>query len=441
MEERQAEQEQEPERGDEHRHRMVHDPAREAGPGALSVRRHGHLANREGVQARSEDREHRRQQGQGRQHGEEHDDRPGHPDRAQDHELEQHEPDEPEQDGQATEEHGSPGRCHGRLDGRADDRLPRRPTLGSRRNSLEIDRTAGQLLAESAGEQQRVVHAQAESQQRGEVQHEDAHRGQAGKAVDHGQRGNDCGSADGQRHRRGHQRAEHDDQRQAGQWQRDQLAPPQVGLRHALDVAVEGRPTGQLDVEIGRMAEEGLEDRQDVGRVVGGEVEEEDVIRGVAIGRDLAFRQQVRQLADDVRRGGKPGRGSRGGCLEGRGSRQQRVAVVDDGDRRRRRAELLSEGRSGARRFERIEAEAAGLEGAAGARCERDREQDQDRPGGHDPPAAPVHESPEALKRTHARGSVAEPARMAGRRGVGVRRPDAGVCGRGVETGDIAPSS
>ena len=55
--------------------------------------------------------------------------------------------------------------------------------------------------------------------------------------------------ADDQRHAGRHHRPEDDQQRERRQRQRDQLAPPQVGLGHGLDVAVERRPAGQLDVE------------------------------------------------------------------------------------------------------------------------------------------------------------------------------------------------
>ena len=63
------------------------------------------------------------------------------------------------------------------------------------------------------------------------------------------QRDDDRRAADDQRHARGDERAEDDRQGERRQRQRDDLAPPQVRLGDGLDVAVERRPAGQLDVE------------------------------------------------------------------------------------------------------------------------------------------------------------------------------------------------
>ena len=54
--------------------------------------------------------EQRRQQGQRGRDRQTHDEGARDPDRAQDHELEQHQPEQPEQDGQAAEEHRPTGR-------------------------------------------------------------------------------------------------------------------------------------------------------------------------------------------------------------------------------------------------------------------------------------------------------------------------------------------
>ena len=103
-----------------------------------------------------------------------------------------------------------------------------------------------QLLAEPAGHQQRVVHAEPEPEQGREVEHEDAHRGQRRDDEDRRQRHDHRRAADHERHAGRDHRAEHQQQGQRRQRERDDLASPQVRLGHGLDVAVERRATGQL---------------------------------------------------------------------------------------------------------------------------------------------------------------------------------------------------
>ena len=110
--------------------------------------------------------------------------------------------------------------------------------------------------------------------------------------------------ADRERHARGDHRAEHEQQGQAGQGQRDELAPSQVVLGDGLDVAVERRPAGQLDRDrpAGQAGQPLLDAGQGVGRIVGADIEEDDVVGGLPIGRDLARSQLVREDLGDVRR-------------------------------------------------------------------------------------------------------------------------------------------
>ena len=118
-----------------------------------------------------------------------------------------------------------------------------------------------------------------------------------------GQRHDDRRATDRQRHAGGDQRPEDEDERQGGQRQRDDLAPTQVGLGHGLDVAVEGRAAGQLDRQPGRVVQALAQDRQRVGRIVGRQVEEDDVVGRVPVGRDLAAAP-----AGATRRGRRAGR-------------------------------------------------------------------------------------------------------------------------------------
>ena len=173
MEERRAQQQQERQRRDEDGHRPSHDPAREPRPGPLGGGLWPDLADGESVDPMAEEGQQRREEGERRRHREPDDDRPGDAHRPQDHELEEHEPEEAKQDGQTAEEHRSPG---GR--DRDADRLgdPIRLVGGS----------LGELLAEATGHEQRVVHPQAQPEQRRQVEHEDAHRRELGDDEDGG---------------------------------------------------------------------------------------------------------------------------------------------------------------------------------------------------------------------------------------------------------------
>jgi len=118
----------------------------------------------------------------------------------------------------------------------------------------------------------------------------------------------------------------------------------------------------------------------------------------VAVGRDLARREQVRSDRHDVRRGPQAGRRLGGGRLERRGAGGQGRAAEDDDDGRRRHAELALEQIACTGGFEVGEAEAAGPKRRPDARRERDGDEQDDRPGRDDPPAAPVREPAEAAE-------------------------------------------
>ena len=249
MQERETEDQQEGQRRDEHRHRPAHDPASEPGPRALHARHGRHASDREPIQVPTTENESGRQQGQRCGHGQTDDDRPGDAHRAQDHELEQDQPEEPQEHGQTAEEDRPPGGGHGDAHGFVD----------------LVETAPGQFLAESAGHQQRVVHPEAEPEEGREVEHEDTHGRHARDHEDHRQ-GDDHGrTADDQRDARRHDRAEDEQQRQRREGQRDELAPTQVLLADGLHVAVEGGPTGEFHRQARRLPQPLAEDGQRLG--------------------------------------------------------------------------------------------------------------------------------------------------------------------------------
>jgi hypothetical protein len=130
-----------------------------------------------------------------------------------------------------------------------------------------------QLLPEAAGHQQRVVDAEPEPEEGCEVEDEDAHRDRARDQEHRAERDDHRRAADDQRHGGRDRGAEDNQERDRGQWQRDELAPSQVGLGDRLDVAVEGRPAGQSDLQARRVPERGAQARQRLRRVVRGQVQ------------------------------------------------------------------------------------------------------------------------------------------------------------------------
>jgi hypothetical protein len=237
----------------------------------------------------AEQREQRGQEGQCRQHRQPDHRRAGDPDRAQDHELEQDQAEEAEQHGQAAEEHGAT-RCRDRDPDRLAD------AIGI------VGRSVRQLLPEPARQQQRIVDPQTEPEQRRQIEHEDAHRRQLSQDEDRRQRHEDARAADDQRHTRCDHRAEDEQQRKRRKRQRDDLASLEVAFADALDVAVERRAAGQLDGHARRLTQPFPQDRQRVRGVVCGQVEQDDVIRRMPVGRDLTRSDQVGDDPHDVRR-------------------------------------------------------------------------------------------------------------------------------------------
>ena len=189
------------------------------------------------------------------------------------------------------------------------------------------------------------------------------------------------------------------------QRQRHELAAAQVGFRDGLDVAVEGRATRQLDGQPGRVMDALAQDRQRLRRIVGRQVEEHDVVGGVAVGRHLAWREQVRHDPGDVWRARDVADrvGRRG--LEGRRAGLEGRAREDHHERRGRRPERRLEKCLGARGFEVVEDEPAGAQLARHLGGERDGHDEQREPRRDDPPCAAHDETPESIEWGHVAGS------------------------------------
>ena len=108
-------------------------------------------------------------------------------------------------------------------------------------------RPGGELLAESADDEEAVVDGEPEPEDRRQVDGEDGDRRDA---VDHPQRqqGPDDGdAADRERHGRRHQGAEHEEQQDERQRHRERLGAQQVVLDHAVDFVEGGGETSHLD--------------------------------------------------------------------------------------------------------------------------------------------------------------------------------------------------
>jgi hypothetical protein len=98
-----------------------------------------------------------------------------------------------------------------------------------------------------------------------------------------------------------------------------------------------------LHLESIRLVQSLAQDRQRIGRIVGREVEEDDVVGRVAVGRDLAGLEEVRDDPGDMRRVRDVAHRLGGGQLEPGRAGGQRRAREDDDERRRRCPELRLE--------------------------------------------------------------------------------------------------
>ena len=232
---------------------------------------------------------------------------------------------------------------------------------------------------------------------------------------DPGERDEHGRAADGERDAGRDDAAEHEEEGQGGQRKRDELAPRRSRLRDGLDVAVERGAAADADPEAGHVAERGGDGRDRVRGVVGREVQEDDVVGGVAVRRHLAGGEDVGQDARDVRRAGDVLRGLRDRREPPGRAGRERVRGVDEDERRRLQAQLRLEDLLRARGLEVVQDEAARGQRSGRLGCERDREQDEDGPRGDDPPAAADGEAAETIEGHAFSGSAGRGRRMAAR--------------------------
>ena len=185
-------------------------------PSSLTVRRP--LADREAVDAAAEGGEDRRQHDDGEDAGEDGDGHAGVGEAAQ--------------EGEGEHEQRAQRRRHGEgAEGTV------RPAVRTVRTHGVVRLVAGaQLLAEAADDEQRVVDGEAEAHRGGEVEGEDRDLGDQVDEPQHDERADDRQRADGERQRRRHDAAEHEQQQDEGDRQGDHLGPDEVLLDRRADL-------------------------------------------------------------------------------------------------------------------------------------------------------------------------------------------------------------
>ena len=207
-----------------------------------------------------------RQRGDGRPG---HDDDPGYPHRAQEHELEKRQAHQPDQDRGPGEE----------------DRFARRGDRPLHRQR-HVAAISGQLLAVARGDEQRVVDRKTETEHGRQVEHENREVGHPRRDKDRDEHQRDSCRPNGQRHQRGDHGAEDQQQRDQRDGKDDHFRPAQVALARRLDVAV-GRPgAGDRYPHLVLWHERGLELRDQALRLLRTRGEPGDGVRGIAVVRD-----------------------------------------------------------------------------------------------------------------------------------------------------------
>ncbi len=329
--------------------------------------------------------EQRRQERQGGEDADEHHERAAQPHRAQGHVRDDHEAEQTDDDGEAAEEDGATGG--------GDRRLHR----------LGDGAAGGELLAEPADHEQRVVDADGEAEQRGHVHREHGDVESLGEQPEEAQ-------GDGHRHaaaddgkRGGHQRPEDEHEDEDGHGDGVALRLAEVVAGALLELRVDGRVARQVGRELC-----GLErppQRRDLRlHLFARAVELEDGERRRAVARDEA------RVAGGLR-GADAGEALETGVLdtregfshlrlEDRAARRELIAGEDDGEAGRTEAETLLHlpltllgGRGGV-------GEAAALElrrdaqtcGQAGGERQRPEQDDQLAASIHRPPERGEHQ-------------------------------------------------
>ena len=224
-----------------HGERSTHHGACEARPRSLLVHSTAaELANGEAVYAAPEEAEQGGHQRDARRYGNRDGYRAGNADAAQDCKVEEGEPRQAEHHRHTREEDGATRRRHRSL-----HRIPN-------------GRAATELFTEARNEQQRVVHAQAEPEQCGEVQDEDAHARRLRNAEDCGERNDHRCTTNGKWKSRRNCGTEHQQQDDRRQRKADQLAALKIRLRDTLNICVKRRSTSDRNLDPCHLFDGGL---------------------------------------------------------------------------------------------------------------------------------------------------------------------------------------
>ena len=163
--------------------------------------------------------------------------------RLQEVHREQHHRDHRQRDRHRREQHG-----------------PARGRHGADQRAVAVG-AVGEFVAVSADDQQRVVDGQRQAHRDGQVQREDRHVGDQRDGPQHRHRTQDREAADGQRQRRGDQAAEHPDQHDEAERNRDGFHCQQVFLAlivdldigHRLAARAHGDAVAVVDESVGQL--------------------------------------------------------------------------------------------------------------------------------------------------------------------------------------------
>ncbi len=162
-------------------------------------------------------------------------------------------------------------------------------------------RAATELFTEARDEQQRVVHAEAESEQRGEVQHEDAHARRLRNAEDCGERNDHRRATNGEWQTCGDRRSKHQQQDDRSERKADQFAALEICLRNTLNVCIERRTASDRNVDPWNGLDRRLDPLERRGRIIGLQVKQDHVVDDLLLDVHLRRCNQVRARANHMR--------------------------------------------------------------------------------------------------------------------------------------------
>ena len=238
-------------------------------------------------------------------------------------------------------------------------------------------RAATELFTESRDEQQRVVHAKAESEQCGEVQHEDAHACCLRNAEDCGERNDHCCATNGEWESCGDRGAKHQQQNDCGERKTDQLAALKIGLRNTLNVCIERRTASNCNLDAWNQLDRRLDPFECRRRIIGLQVKQNHVVDNLLLNVHLRRCNQVRARTNNMRR--LQHASNRLSCcnLELRCARSKCLGADRKHKCRWWRAELLFEDCARSCALKRWKVETARLQRTWRLRCKRERTRNQ----------------------------------------------------------------